>query len=211
MYVLPVHRGRSSPPPTYLEYRRKSRARLCHFGVWHTSWTCRPFFLRYHCYCLRSNFRALRKSDPANLALLGTLVSSLSKCFLLKAIFEYMVQSARAKKARLAASARMMGFPASTKPAVHLVSSLRAIRAKQAERNHGVVPTESPDDITSIKSGKAEHSCRSVTKPDKIKGPGKEEGEERINARGGGQAEEKKDPDISLEEVVQFEQENSLR
>ncbi|CBN76188.1 expressed unknown protein [Ectocarpus siliculosus] len=70
-----------------------------------------------------------RKSDPTNLALLGVTVSSLSKCFLNKAIFEYMVESARAKKYRVDVRSRLHtpGLPA-LRPAVHLLSSLRSVR-----------------------------------------------------------------------------------
>ncbi|CAM9465946.1 unnamed protein product, partial [Laminaria digitata] len=41
-----------------------------------------------------------RKSHPANLALLGVIISSLGKCFLNKVIFEYACESARAKRTR---------------------------------------------------------------------------------------------------------------
>lgn len=59
-------------------------------------------------------------------------MSSFAKCFLNKAIFEYMVESSRAKKARLLASARFKNsrFVPTMRPAMHLVSSLRTIRAR---------------------------------------------------------------------------------
>lgn len=79
--------------------------------------------------------RSLRKSNPANLALLGALVSSSAKCFLNKAIFEYMVESTRAKKARQIASANFKNSPFKTlKPAVRLVSSLHSIRKAKIRR-----------------------------------------------------------------------------
>ncbi|CAM9784359.1 unnamed protein product [Ectocarpus sp. 8 AP-2014] len=70
-----------------------------------------------------------RKSDPTNLALVGMTVSSLSKCFLNKAIFEYMVESARAKKRRIDVRSRLhtAGLPA-LRQATHLLSSQRSVR-----------------------------------------------------------------------------------
>ncbi|CAN0470172.1 unnamed protein product [Ectocarpus sp. 12 AP-2014] len=50
-----------------------------------------------------------RKSDPANLAIVGVSVSTLAKCFLNKAIFDYMVVSSRAKGARQVVSSRAKG------------------------------------------------------------------------------------------------------
>lgn len=83
-----------------------------------------------------------RKSDPANLALFGFLVSSLAKCFLHKAIFEYMVESTRAKKARLLASANMNRRPilSSMKPVVRLVESVREMRSRN--RTNGRVAVD---------------------------------------------------------------------
>lgn len=46
------------------------------------------------------SFLSVRKSNPANLALLGVIISSLGKCFLNKSIFEYACESARAKRVR---------------------------------------------------------------------------------------------------------------
>ncbi|CAB1110862.1 unnamed protein product [Ectocarpus sp. CCAP 1310/34] len=70
-----------------------------------------------------------RKSDPTNLALLGITVSSLSKCFLNKAIFEYMVESARAKKYRIDVQSRLhAAAPPTLRPALRLLSSLRSVR-----------------------------------------------------------------------------------
>ncbi|CAM9198385.1 unnamed protein product [Ectocarpus sp. 12 AP-2014] len=70
-----------------------------------------------------------RKSDPTNLALLGMTVSSLSKCFLNKAIFEYMVESARAKKYRIDVQSRLhAAAPPTLRPAMRLLSSLRSVR-----------------------------------------------------------------------------------
>lgn len=47
-----------------------------------------------------------RKSHPANLALLGATLTSIGKCFLNKAIFEYACESARAKRIRAEAARR---------------------------------------------------------------------------------------------------------
>ncbi|CAM9227980.1 unnamed protein product [Hapterophycus canaliculatus] len=81
-----------------------------------------------------------RKSNPANLALVGmTAVSSLAKCFLNKAIFEYMIKSARAKMQRKAAVTRMRDAYTTIKPMVHLVSSLRSIRESKAGNSKVVV------------------------------------------------------------------------
>lgn len=78
---------------------------------------------------------SLRKSNPANLALLGVLVSSSAKCFLNKAIFEYMVESTRAKKARQIASAQWKRNPfVAVRQASRLVSSLHSIRKAKINR-----------------------------------------------------------------------------
>ncbi|CAM9277952.1 unnamed protein product [Ectocarpus fasciculatus] len=50
-----------------------------------------------------------RKSDPANLAIVGVSVSTLAKCFLNTAIFDYMVVSSRAKGARKVVSSGATG------------------------------------------------------------------------------------------------------
>lgn len=155
-------------------------------------------------------FRFLRKSEPANLALLGIIVSSFSKCFLHKAIFEYMVQSARAKKARLAASARLTRMPASTlRPAVHLVASLRSMRANK-EKNRGVVPTEHSD-VKPITSGNAEHPGKPAM-PRQIKPKGRAKEEERIGNVNCDDhpAEEKENAEISVMEVVKFDEERTV-
>ncbi len=104
-----------------------------------------------------------------------------------------------------------MGMPTSLKPAVRLVSSLHAIRKKREQRS-GVVPTENPDGIASITSGNAENSRRSVPHPHKPKDAAKEERKGNINARDG-PVEEKEDPEVSVADIVQFEQEEerSLR
>ena len=63
------------------------------------------------------------------------LVSCFAKCFLNKAIFEYMVESTRAKKARMIASAKWKNTPFVTlKPAARLVSSLHSIRKAKIHR-----------------------------------------------------------------------------
>ncbi|CAM9889118.1 unnamed protein product, partial [Scytosiphon promiscuus] len=89
-----------------------------------------------------------RKSNTANLALVGITVSSLAKCFLNKAIFEYMMKSARAKMQRKAAATQMHNNPLSTmKPMVHLVSSLRTMREAKG-RNSQVAVGNSEDKVS---------------------------------------------------------------
>lgn len=77
-------------------------------------------------------FRRVRSTLPAFLpprSPVKYLVSSLSKCLLTKAIFEYMVESARAKKYRIDVQSRLHAAPPPTlRPAMRLLSSLRSVR-----------------------------------------------------------------------------------
>ncbi|CAN0124928.1 unnamed protein product, partial [Ectocarpus fasciculatus] len=93
-----------------------------------------------------------RKSDPTNLALLGITVSSLSKCFLNKAIFEYIVESSRAKKKRLEAHSRLHAAIPNLRPAMHLVSSLRDLREAKINR---VAVDDHDEQKSAIDSGTA--------------------------------------------------------
>lgn len=116
----------------------------------------------------RIGFALSSKSDPANLALFGFLVSSLAKCFLHKAIFEYMVESTRAKKARLIASANMMNrrpILSSLKPVVRLIESIREMQSK--ERNHGRVAVDVQQDSNGSASD-ATNAASSVSKQGKF-------------------------------------------
>ncbi|CAM9559967.1 unnamed protein product, partial [Ectocarpus sp. 4 AP-2014] len=94
-----------------------------------------------------------RKSDPTNLALLGMTVSSLSKCFLNKAIFEYMVESARAKKYRIDVQSRLhAGAPVTLRPALRLLSSLRSVREANTNK---IFVDEQDEHKPTIDSGNA--------------------------------------------------------
>jgi len=112
-----------------------------------------------------------RKSDPANLALFGFLVSSLGKCFLHKAIFEYMVESTRAKKARLIASANMNKRPILSfgKPAVRLVESVREMRNRNRKIGRVAVVGQQ-DNSRSATSEAAINAAPPVSKQGKFEG-----------------------------------------
>lgn len=68
-----------------------------------------------------------RKSNPANLALLGVTISSIGKCLLNKAIFEYACESARAKRDRAALARRHRRR--STKPIADMIMSVRSLHS----------------------------------------------------------------------------------
>lgn len=81
---------------------------------------------------MRSPF--LRKSNPANLALVGLTISSVSKCLLNKAIFEYACDSARAKRDRTATAKPGKRYSGarnrrnSAKPAADVVLSVSTLK-----------------------------------------------------------------------------------
>lgn len=118
--------------------------------------------------CIPSHsLTTLRKSDPANLALLGMALSHFGKCFLNRAIFTYMCMSAHAKKARLEAGTRNMNTTMRIVTSVRKMLNIRLTNKKNGgpsapRKNVDVLRSDRRADALPAPHATAAHSAGQV-------------------------------------------------